>query len=108
MFSNEKWKWFWISAVVFWGIYFLIVGGAAYSDLDAQLTLSEFDLNKDGVFTGAEITPEQEEAMRKLTSDTGRNFSVITGFIFAGIIAFFVFIGGKFIEYIRRKSRNLT
>ena len=108
LFANGKWKWFWISTVVFFGIYLLVVGGATYSDLNAQLTLNEFDLNKDGFFSGEEITPEQEKAMRKLTSDTGRNFSSITGFIFSGIIAFFVFIGGKLIEYINVKKIKTT
>lgn len=88
---------------MFFGIYLLLVGGAIYADLDAQLTLNEFDLNKDGFFSGEELTPEQKEAMRNLTSDTGRNFSFITGLIFSGLIAFLVFIGGKVIEFINLK-----
>ncbi len=108
LFASGKWKWFWISTTVFFGIYLLVVGGATYSDLNAQLTLNEFDLNKDGFFSGEEITLEQKEAMRKLTSDTGRNFAFITGFIFSGIIAFFVFIGGKLIEYINVKKIKTT
>ncbi|WP_191858941.1 hypothetical protein [Hanstruepera ponticola] len=108
LFASGKWKCFWISTAVFFGIYLLVVGGATYSDLNAQFTLNEFDLNKDGFFSGEEITSEQKEAMRKLTSDTGRNFSFITGFIFSGIIALFVFIGGKLIEYINVKKIKTT
>ena len=75
--------------------YLLIVGQATYSDIYAQWNLNKFDLNKDGFFSGKEITTEQKVAMRNLTSDTGRNLSFITGIIFSGIIAFFVYIIGK-------------
>ena len=56
------------------------------------------------LFSGIEITPEQNEAMRNLTSDTGRNFSFITGIILSGIIALFVFGIGKITEYIKKKQ----
>ena len=106
LFANGELKLFWISTVVFFVIYLLIVGGATYSDLNAQLTLNDFDLNKDGLFSGEEITAEQKEAMQKLNSDTGRNFSFIIGFIFSLIIAFFVFIGGKLNENTRKNKYN--
>ncbi|MGG8497554.1 hypothetical protein ACQY1Q_14170 [Tenacibaculum sp. TC6] len=108
LFLNVKWKWFWISTSIFFGIYLLIVGGATYSDISSELALQKFDLNKDGLFNGDEITPEQKEAMRNVISDTGRNFSFITGLIFSGIITFFVFIGGKLIEYINVKRIKTT
>ena len=63
---------------------------------------------KDGFFNGEEITSEQKEAMRKVISDTGRNFSFITGLIFSGIISLFVFIGGKIVEYISLKRIKTT
>ncbi|MBK9794342.1 MAG: hypothetical protein IPP60_14915 [Sphingobacteriales bacterium] len=56
---------------------------ATFDAIYYQLDLNRYDLNKDGMFGGKEITNEQNEAMRKLTSDTGRNFSFITGFVFA-------------------------
>jgi hypothetical protein len=80
------------------------VGGAAYSDIYAQWNSNKFDLNIDGFFNGKEITPEQSEAMGNLISDTGRNFSFITGLIFSGVIAFFVFGIRKITEYIKKKS----
>ncbi|MDO6490191.1 MULTISPECIES: hypothetical protein [unclassified Cellulophaga] len=104
LFANGKWKWFWISTTVFLGLYLLIVGGATYSDFTSELTLQKFDLNKDGFFSGNEITPEQQEAMKNMTSDTGRNFSFITGLIFSGIIALFVFGIGKITELIKKKK----
>lgn len=104
LFANGKWKWFWISMTVFFGIYFLIVGGTTYSDITSELALKKFDLNGDGFYNGEEITSEQKKAMQKVISDTGRNFSFMTGLIFSGTISLFVFIGGKFIEYINVKS----
>lgn len=94
LFKNKKLKWFWISLTFFFLFYLLIVGQATYSDIYAQWNLNKFDLNKDGFFSGKEITTEQKVAMRNLTSDTGRNLSFITGIIFSGIIAFFIFIIG--------------
>ena len=104
LFANGKWKWFWISTTIFFAIYILIVGGATYSDISLELALRKFDLNGDGMFNGAEITPELKTAMNKSISDTGRNFSFITGLFFSGIISFLVFIIGKTIEYIKKKK----
>ena len=91
---------------MFFAIYLLIVGGAAYSDIDAQWTMNKFDLNKDGFFSGDELTTVQEKAMRNLINDTGRNFSSIIGLFFSGIIALFVFICGYIMEYICKKKKN--
>ncbi len=85
LFANGKWKWFWISTTIFFAIYLLIVGGATYSDISLELALRKFDLNRDGMFNGAEITPELKVALNKVSSDTGRNFSFITGLIFSGV-----------------------
>ena len=101
LFENRKWKWFWIRTIIFFGIYLLIVGKATYSDISLELALRKFDLNGDGMFNGAEITPELKVAMRSVISDTGRNFSMITGLIFSGIITFFVYIIGKITERIK-------
>ncbi|WP_179320737.1 hypothetical protein [Winogradskyella helgolandensis] len=107
IFRIGKWKWFWISLTVFFAFYVFIVGGATYDDIYAQWNSNRFDLNQDGFFSGNEITSEQQEAMRNLISDTGRNFSFITGLIFSGIIAFFVFTFGKISELIKKK-KNYT
>lgn len=53
--------------------------------IDARLEkeLYVFDLNGDGVFSGLEINPAQEEAMANLVNDTGRAMAPITGAIFS-------------------------
>lgn len=97
-------KLFWTCFTVFLVLYVFIVGGATYYDLCYQRDLNRYDLNKDGMFGGEEITTEQEEAMRKLTSDTGRNFSFITGFVFASIISTVVYIIGRLT--LKRKDKD--
>lgn len=104
IFGNGKLKWFWISLTVFFLFCLFIVGGATYDYIYAQWNSNKFDLNQDGFFDGNEITPEQQAAMINLTSDTGRNFSFITGLIFSGIIALFVFGIGKITELIKKKK----
>ena len=96
-------KLFWTSLTVFLVIYLLIVGGATYEDIYYQWDLNRYDLDKDGMFGREEITTEQEEAMRKLTSDTGRNFSFITGFVFAAIISTVVYILGRLSLKLKRQ-----
>ena len=57
------------------------------------------------MFGGDELTNEQNEAMRRLTSDTGRNFSFITGFIFAFIISLTIFIFGLLIKRLKLNNK---
>jgi hypothetical protein len=105
IYKNDKMKWFWISTTAFFILYFFIVSWATYSDISCQIILQKFDLNGDGFFSGNENTSEQKEAMNNLIHDTGRNFSFITGFIFSGIIALFVFIFGNTFSYIKRTHK---
>ena len=95
-------KLIWTSVTVFLVLYFFIVGMATFDAIYYQLDLNSYDLNKDGMFGGKEITDEQNEAMRKLTSDTGRNFSFITGFVFALIISTAVYISGRVFLRLKR------
>jgi uncharacterized membrane protein YciS (DUF1049 family) len=93
LFSNNKLLW--TSVTVFLVVYLLIVGSATFEDIYYQWDLNRYDLDKDGMFSGKEITAEQGKAMRKLTYDTGRNFSFITGFVFALIISTAIYISGR-------------
>ena len=91
MFSDNKTKILWITVIVFLSIYLLIVGCATFDDIFYQWDINRYDLDKDGFFSQNEITKEQEAAMLRLTSDTGRNLSFITGLIFSLIISTGVF-----------------
>lgn len=95
-------KMLWASVTVFLVLYLLIVGTATFDAIYYQWDLNHYDLDKDGMFGGIEITDEQNEAMRKLTSDTGRNFSFLTGFVFALIISTAVYISGRVILKLKK------
>lgn len=88
-------KLLWTSLTVFFILYHFIVGSATFNDIYCQWDLNRYDLDQNGMFSGAEVTTEQKVAMRKLTNDTGRNFSFITGFIFASIISTGVYVLGR-------------
>ena len=81
-----------MATVFFFALYILIVGRALYLDIFLQWELNKFDTDKNGFFTGNEITEEQQLAMKKLVSDTGRNFSFIVGFVFSFIAAAILFL----------------
>jgi hypothetical protein len=98
----SKNKLLWISILVFLVLYLFIVGGATYDAIYFQWDLNRYDLDKDGMFGGAEITAEQNEAMRKLSNDTGRNFSFITGFVFALVISLVVYISVRVFVGLKR------
>ncbi len=80
---------------VFLAAYLFVVGNATYNDIYYQWDLNRYDLDKDGIFGGQEITKEQEAAMQRLTNDVGRNFSFVTGFIFALLLSGTVYLFGR-------------
>lgn len=106
IYRNIKWRAFWISLTVFFMIYLFILFYAAYIEFFYNIELEKFDLNKDGVFSGNEITLEQQAAMHKVTNDTARNFAPITAVFISAFIASTVFIVGKIVECIKGKSYN--
>jgi hypothetical protein len=72
--------------------------------------VNRYDLNKDGLFNGEEITNEQNLAMQKLINDVGRNFSFVTGFILAVAVSGAVYIIGqlktRFVKIERNKNHT--
>lgn len=88
---------------VFLILYLFIVGSATYEAIYYQWDLNRYDLDKDEMFGGKEITPKQSEAMQRLSSDTGRNLSFITGFIFAFAISTTVYLSASIISKVKRQ-----
>jgi hypothetical protein len=74
-------------------------------DIYYQWDLNRYDLDKDGLFGGQEITDEQKAAMQRLTNDVGRNFSFITGFIFAGAIGTMIYLLGRLKGLITKRGQ---
>ena len=85
----------WISIITFLIVYLFIVGTSSYYAIYYQWNLYRYDLDKNGVFAATETTDAQKIAMSKLIHDIGRNFSFITGFLFALIISITVYIFGR-------------
>ena len=65
-------------------------------DIRLEQRLNSFDLDGDGFFGCAEITPEQQKAMSDWINDTGRSFAPFTGG-FLALIYIPVAIGTEYI-----------
>ncbi|MBT2785304.1 MULTISPECIES: hypothetical protein [unclassified Halomonas] len=78
-----------VSAISAVFVYLFILGSVTFIELKLDAELTAFDINGDGVFSGSEITPEQEKAMHRVIADTGRTFAPITGAVFS----IFYFLG---------------
>ena len=74
-----------VSAISAACVYAFILASVAYIEYKLDAELAAFDLNGDGIFSGSEITPEQEKAMYRVVADTGRTFAPFTGAIFSAI-----------------------
>lgn len=70
--------------------YIILVSVALFLKYKYQNELDAFDVNKDGFFIGNEISEEQQEAMKNVVSDTGRNFAPITGILIS--IVYYLFL----------------
>lgn len=88
-------------------MYVAIVLGAYLSTIWLDYRLASFDLDGDGVFSGPEITPEQEEALFRVVNDTGRSFAPFTGFAFSLWHSTFFFVALKLFELTQRHLRGL-
>ena len=77
-------------------------------DYQLEKQLYSFDLNGDGVFSGSEITPEQEEAMIKFIGDTGRTFAPITSAIFSFMYFPFALLIECLIDFIIKRRMNIV
>lgn len=71
-----------LAVINFFGMYVVLMVLVVSQNYYLDYQLNKFDLDGDGFFGGTEITKEQEEAMERVTNDTGRTFAPITGFIF--------------------------
>jgi len=76
------------------------VAGGRY--LDSRL--AAFDLDGDGIFSGAETSPEQERALLDVTNDVGRNLAPITGAIVALVLSVGFFGGVSLVRLATRTS----
>lgn len=58
--------------------YFLFLFSSRLSGYELKTILDAYDFDGDGLFSGVEITPQMQEAMRAYTTDMGRVFAPVT------------------------------
>ena len=75
-------------------------------DWHYKYELNTFDLDGDGMFSGEELTPEMDQAMKQLTNDTGRTFAPITAAIISPIYNVFWFIIFALFTHIRFRVKK--
>ena len=90
--KNSGRKRFLIAIITFCSLYSLTTGYSAYESIVIPIKINRFDLNNDGMISDQEETKELETLRWKLISDTARNFSFITGFIFSFIFAVTIYL----------------
>lgn len=73
----------WIRGFLIWSVacYCLLLVSVRFADMYFEHRLDKYDLDGDGMFSGAEVTPGMQAAMSDLTNDTGRSLAPITGLI---------------------------
>lgn len=81
-----------LTSMVFLLTFSIQTGFDLFETIYWKLALNDFDLNNDGFFSGAELTTEQAVAMKKVTSNTARNFSFRSALFSAFLSSFLVFI----------------
>jgi hypothetical protein len=59
--------------------YLLLLVSVKLFAMHDEARLHRFDLDGDGMFSGAEVTPAMEEAMAEFAADTGSGLAPITG-----------------------------
>ncbi|WP_168567296.1 hypothetical protein [Crateriforma spongiae] len=59
--------------------YGLLLLSLPFTEAAIEADMYSFDLNGDGIFDDSEMTPEAKAAMRRWSSDVGRNFAPFTG-----------------------------
>ncbi len=96
------------SIYIFAIIYGLIIYSSLLTELYLDYQLNKFDLNNDGMFSGAEVTQGQQSAMQKVVTDTGRTFAPFTGFVFSGLISLIFYIGSKFICFVKKSPNKAS
>ncbi len=96
------------SIYIFAVIYGLIIYSSLLTEFYLDYQLNKFDLNNDGMFSGAEVTQGQQLAMQKVVSDTARTFAPFTGFVFSGLISLIFYIGFKLVSLVKKSPNKVN
>lgn len=97
---RPKWGLYFLASIVL--CYFCVVISVWAIGWHYEHELYKYDLDGDRMFSGEELTKEMEEAMKRLTNDTGRSFAPITGAIMSPIYNCFWLSFFSIFVFIRR------
>lgn len=86
-------------------VMFLLYVQVTEARLEAEL--ASFDLDGDGIFSGVEITREQDAAMHRVVADTARTFAPITGVGVAPACVAMAFLIVKVVRRVGSFSRRI-
>ena len=87
--------------------YLIIIVGVNIYDLYLTMNLNSFDINGDGMFTGSEVSIQQEKALNLVVNDSGRNMIYFTGLVNAILITLLVLLMHVISNYIFRFLRKV-
>ena len=91
--ENKINKCVWLAVVVF-SLSFVVLSGPVIISISLdEYYLYQHDFNNDGIFSGEELTPDQEEAMNKVINDAGSNLYLISTLFISiglGLVTFFI------------------
>ncbi|MEO0417061.1 MAG: hypothetical protein AAF226_19160, partial [Verrucomicrobiota bacterium] len=90
------------------GCYVFLFLSVLFEGQLLERELHRLDLNKDGIFSGPELTPEARAAMKDLASDTARSYAPITGLITAPLYSGFwhTIVGLPYLLIMNRRSKD--
>lgn len=89
-------------------VYALILLRVYLIEIRLDAELDAFDLNRDGSFSGGEITPAQETAMHRVVADAGRQFAPFTGVVLAPLCVALAFGLVKIVGMVRRLVQRIA
>jgi hypothetical protein len=87
-------------------VYSLILARVHVIDLRFSAELTAFDLDRDGSFSGEELSPAQTDAMETFSTDTARVFAPCTAAILAAAYVAVCFGVARVVAWVRNLILN--
>lgn len=95
--------------VAFYSSLFFLLSLIAWAVIVQSMLRNElnaFDLNNDGFFTGTEITTEQQQALKKVSSDTHLRVAPLAAIVYSLLYFLLLLIGLKVFRNEKREGAN--
>lgn len=103
-YSKSMWR----STLLLFALYFLVLTYVEIRWYYIREYATSFDLNNNGFIDWEETNPESQDALKKTTNDTGRNFAFMTVGIFSFALSFIYLLFDVAITFLRVKKLKNT